>query len=271
MPPPRQRSLHPYAETQQTLSSLADAPPMPLGSPGSTGRSSALPFNFNFLSEIKPLREQDRLLPLANIAQIMAEHSRSGAKVSKGAKLFMQEVVSEFIAFVTSEANDVCIRKKKKAIASEEVYEALENLDLGFMLPILKAIEESTKRAKAVRSSAPRLSDAPLASAPRFCPDPFAPPLAIPRLASSSLSLGEAASLLPDLLSPSTPQLLHASSPVVVDVDDEPLPKRQFKAIGKLPETPDIPRVEQAPGRNPRETMPPKLVGSHWLPAFSFF
>lgn len=49
------------------------------------------------------IREQDRLLPIANVARIMKQAVPSNAKIAKDAKETVQECVSEFIAFITSE------------------------------------------------------------------------------------------------------------------------------------------------------------------------
>lgn len=49
-------------------------------------------------------REQDRFLPIANIARIMKKALPANAKVAKDAKETVQECVSEFISFITSEA-----------------------------------------------------------------------------------------------------------------------------------------------------------------------
>lgn len=47
--------------------------------------------------------EQDRYLPIANISRIMKRSIPSSAKISREAKECVQECVSEFIAFITSE------------------------------------------------------------------------------------------------------------------------------------------------------------------------
>ena len=52
----------------------------------------------------EPLREQDRLLPLANVARLMALELPKDAKISRDAKVLMQEMVTEFICFLTAEA-----------------------------------------------------------------------------------------------------------------------------------------------------------------------
>lgn len=59
------------------------------------------------------LREQDRFLPIANVARIMKKGIPSSqGKIAKEARLCVQECVSEFISFITSEASDRCQVKK---------------------------------------------------------------------------------------------------------------------------------------------------------------
>lgn len=48
-------------------------------------------------------REQDRFLPIANISRIMKKKLPGNAKIAKDAKETVQECVSEFISFITSE------------------------------------------------------------------------------------------------------------------------------------------------------------------------
>lgn len=76
------------------------------------------------------LREQDRWLPIANVARLMKGTLPNTAKVSKDAKECMQECVSEFILFITSEASDKCVREKRKTINGEDILYSLH--DLGF-------------------------------------------------------------------------------------------------------------------------------------------
>ena len=49
------------------------------------------------------VREQDRFLPIANISRIMKKSLPNNAKIAKDAKETVQECVSEFISFITSE------------------------------------------------------------------------------------------------------------------------------------------------------------------------
>ena len=78
--------------------------------------------------EPAPLREQDRLLPMTNVARLMAAELPPDAKISKDAKVLMQELVTEFICFVTSEANDFSIANKRKAISVEDTMSAFESV-----------------------------------------------------------------------------------------------------------------------------------------------
>jgi len=85
----------------------------------------------------EPLREQDRLCPLANVARIMATELPEDAKIARSAKVMMQEIVTEFLCFITSEANDISLTKGHKAVTQDDVVQAFENLDLGVFSPVL--------------------------------------------------------------------------------------------------------------------------------------
>ena len=76
----------------------------------------------------EPLREQDRLCPLANVARIMATELPEDAKIARSAKVMMQEIVTEFLCFITSEANDISLTKGHKAVTQDDVVQAFENL-----------------------------------------------------------------------------------------------------------------------------------------------
>lgn len=48
-------------------------------------------------------RDQDRYLPIANISRIMKRVLPANAKIAKDAKETVQECLSEFVSFITSE------------------------------------------------------------------------------------------------------------------------------------------------------------------------
>ena len=54
-------------------------------------------------TETAAWREQDRFLPIANISRIMKKALPNNAKIAKDAKETVQECVSEYISFITSE------------------------------------------------------------------------------------------------------------------------------------------------------------------------
>ncbi|GAB4843589.1 hypothetical protein Ancab_013553 [Ancistrocladus abbreviatus] len=74
------------------------------------------------------IREQDRLLPIANVGRIMKHILPPNAKISKEGKETMQECVSEFIAFVTGEASDKCRKERRKTVNGDDICWALGNL-----------------------------------------------------------------------------------------------------------------------------------------------
>lgn len=74
------------------------------------------------------IKEQDRLLPIANVGRIMKQILPSNAKISKEGKETMQECVSEFISFVTGEASDKCHKEKRKTVNGDDICWALGSL-----------------------------------------------------------------------------------------------------------------------------------------------
>ncbi|RPD55641.1 histone-fold-containing protein [Lentinus tigrinus ALCF2SS1-6] len=80
--------------------------------------------------EVGEYREQDRFLPIANVSRIMKSSVPATAKISKEAKECVQECVSEFISFITSEAAEKCQMEKRKTIGGEDILYAM--VTLGF-------------------------------------------------------------------------------------------------------------------------------------------
>ncbi|KAG6853260.1 Nuclear transcription factor Y subunit B-2 [Blastosporella zonata] len=78
--------------------------------------------------EVGEYREQDRYLPIANVSRIMKASVPSTAKIAKDAKECVQECVSEFISFITSEAAEKCQLEKRKTIGGEDILYAMSTL-----------------------------------------------------------------------------------------------------------------------------------------------
>jgi nuclear transcription Y subunit beta len=84
------------------------------------------------------IREQDRYLPIANIARIMKNTLPENAKIAKESKETVQECVSEFISFITSEASDKCLQEKRKTINGDDLLFAMSTLGFDKYVEPLK-------------------------------------------------------------------------------------------------------------------------------------
>jgi len=99
----------------------------PLGSPSS-----------GEISSDSSSKEQDRLLPIANVSRIMKKSLPPNAKISKEAKETVQECVSEYISFITGEASDKCQREKRKTINGDDLLWAMTTLGFENYVGLLK-------------------------------------------------------------------------------------------------------------------------------------
>ncbi|KAG7569694.1 Transcription factor CBF/NF-Y/archaeal histone domain [Arabidopsis thaliana x Arabidopsis arenosa] len=102
---------------------MADTPSSPAGDGGESGGS---------------VREQDRYLPIANISRIMKKALPANGKIGKDAKDTVQECVSEFISFITSEASDKCQKEKRKTVNGDDLLWAMATLGFEDYLEPLK-------------------------------------------------------------------------------------------------------------------------------------
>ena len=96
------------------------------------------------------IKEQDRVLPIANVARIMKQAVPSSAKIAKDAKETAQECVSEFIAFVTSEAGERCQQEKRKTINGEDIVWAMEALGFDQYSQLMKLYLQKYKEVTKV-------------------------------------------------------------------------------------------------------------------------
>ncbi|KAF2159317.1 hypothetical protein M409DRAFT_71096 [Zasmidium cellare ATCC 36951] len=106
-----------------TQSPNDDAPQQPLDdqNEGDMNRVEDIGYDFE-------VKEQDRWLPIANVARIMKTALPENAKIAKEAKECMQECVSEFISFITSEASEKCQQEKRKTVNGEDILFAMTSL-----------------------------------------------------------------------------------------------------------------------------------------------
>lgn len=118
------------AYIQSNLPFHADmkAPDISMGPPTQSNHHSAAPPASTTDDTECIVREQDRFMPIANVIRIMRKILPPHAKISDDAKETIQECVSEYISFITSEANDRCQREQRKTITAEDVLWAMSKL-----------------------------------------------------------------------------------------------------------------------------------------------
>ncbi|XP_078484567.1 transcription factor protein [Ciona intestinalis] len=103
-------------------------------------------------------REQDIYLPIANVARIMKNAVPSNGKIAKDAKECVQECVSEFISFITSEASERCAQEKRKTINGEDLLFAMATLGFDPYLEPLKVFLQKYRDSVKVEKSAAEMS-----------------------------------------------------------------------------------------------------------------
>ncbi|XP_038710718.1 nuclear transcription factor Y subunit B-1-like isoform X2 [Tripterygium wilfordii] len=113
----------------QGLGEMADGPTSPAGGSHESGGEQ---------SPHSGVREQDRYLPIANISRIMKKALPANGKIAKDAKDTVQECVSEFISFITSEASDKCQKEKRKTINGDDLLWAMATLGFEEYIEPLK-------------------------------------------------------------------------------------------------------------------------------------
>ncbi|KAI8599195.1 histone-fold-containing protein [Dissophora ornata] len=127
--------------------------------------------------ELDDYKEQDRFLPIANVARIMKKALPDNAKIAKEAKETVQECVSEFISFITSEASDRCQLEKRKTINGEDILWAMQSLGfenyaeaLKIYLAKYREVCQASKRPRcnAYSQHKSSITDMPPITAPRI-------------------------------------------------------------------------------------------------------
>ena len=96
-------------------------------------------------------RKQDyHLLPMANISRIMIQATPIHGKIAKDSRESIQECVSEFISFITSEAAENCQASKRKKITGEDILLAMSNLGFDNYIEPLKLYLQKYREAMKV-------------------------------------------------------------------------------------------------------------------------
>jgi nuclear transcription Y subunit beta len=103
------------------------APPLPIEHTYDRFFSVSPLILFNFFRIFAAAAAEKKI---ANVSRIMKNAVPPTAKIAKDAKECVQECVSEFISFITSEAAEKCQLEKRKTIGGEDILYAM--VSLGF-------------------------------------------------------------------------------------------------------------------------------------------
>ncbi|KAK4264723.1 hypothetical protein QN277_025858 [Acacia crassicarpa] len=101
-------------------------------------------------------KEQDRFLPIANVGRIMKKVIPPNGKISKEAKETVQECVSEFISFITSEASDKCQKEKRKTINGDDIIWAISTLGFENYVDPLKCYLQKYREIEGEKLNVPK-------------------------------------------------------------------------------------------------------------------
>lgn len=82
----------------------------------------------DYLRYLTSLTEQDKTMPLNNVANIMKSVLPPGTKISKEAKQLMQDCCSELISFVTSGATEAVSEDKRKTVLGDDIIQSMYTL-----------------------------------------------------------------------------------------------------------------------------------------------
>ncbi|XVE50847.1 hypothetical protein DITRI_Ditri01bG0196800 [Diplodiscus trichospermus] len=99
------------------------------------------------------VREQDQYMPIANVIRIMRRILPAHAKISDDAKETIQECVSEYISFITGEANERCQREQRKTITAEDVLWAMGKLGFDDYVEPLSVFLSRYRESESERTS----------------------------------------------------------------------------------------------------------------------
>ncbi|KAL4562954.1 hypothetical protein LXL04_026985 [Taraxacum kok-saghyz] len=98
--------------------------------------------SIDLFSSPSPSHLAVRFLPIANISRIMKKALPANAKMAKDAKEIVQEAISEFISFITSD--DKCQKEKRKTISDDDLLWAMGTLGFeDYIEPLIIAIRAS--------------------------------------------------------------------------------------------------------------------------------
>ncbi|KAL6284269.1 hypothetical protein ACE6H2_015198 [Prunus campanulata] len=105
-------------------------------------------------SQQSVVHEQDQYMPIENVIRIMRRILPPHAKISDDAKETIQECVSEYISFITGEANERCQREQRKTVTTEGILWVMGKLGFNnYVKPLTLFLQKHRESENSDRST----------------------------------------------------------------------------------------------------------------------
>ncbi|XP_046683194.1 DNA polymerase epsilon subunit 3 [Homalodisca vitripennis] len=100
---------------------------------------------------------EDLNLPISVVARLVKEGLPDGVIVSKEAKTAVARAASVFVLYITSTANTIAMRNKRKTINSDDVFQAVIDTEYQWLQePLKESFEDFKKLQRQKKESAAR-------------------------------------------------------------------------------------------------------------------
>ena len=98
-------------------------------------------------------RPEEFSLPMTTINRVIKESLPEGTIVSKEAKLALMKATCVFILYSTSISNEFAAKAKRRTLHAEDLFQALEDMELTEFVPELRAMLEIYKVGTKVKKT----------------------------------------------------------------------------------------------------------------------
>ncbi len=102
-------------------------------------------------TEKEPDKEGDHFVPIAAVNKVMHSVVAADVKITKEAKEFVQECVSEYILFLTGESVEKCHGDNRKTITGGDIISTTGEVGFEDYEPYLRAFFARLKKVKSAK------------------------------------------------------------------------------------------------------------------------
>ena len=104
-------------------------------------------------------KESGSLMPIQNIDRMMSQVLPQGSKISQDSRLLVQQLTTEYIAFVCSEATDVCAARDGRSLQVSDLKAAISAVLLHEVIPCADCILTQPKVSQKAKLSPTSILD----------------------------------------------------------------------------------------------------------------